>query len=328
MLIALLLACSAAPQDSAPDSLESSVRFTWMGVTNWLVETPESTLLLDAFFTREGGTSASSPAGIEAMERQLAAAGIASIDHIIVGHSHFDHALDVGTAATALGAQIWGSETTCRIAQAQGVPEEQCTVLTQGSVIDDIPGLVLRAARSPHWWPTVDAIGTYEILDSIPDPNEVGAAPNGGVLTFHLDFGPSGNIIFQDTLGPLTDDDGSSENYLSNLSWLVEDTTTCDAWLSCPNCTSTPDPLLEYFELFKPTSFVAHHWDNALGSPEDGLSTPFSAPSPYLDAIAMTGANEFIPRQYFESYELRAGTWSRRDVHPIQEVFDLDPMGP
>jgi hypothetical protein len=328
MLLALILACSGGPPDSAPASSEPTVRFTWMGVTNWLVETPESTLLLDAFFTREAGTSASHPDGIEAMERQLSAAGVGSVDHILVGHSHFDHALDVGTAAIALGAQVWGSETTCRIAQAQGLPEEQCTVLSQGSVVESIPGLVLRAARSPHWWPTVGSIGTYEILESIPEASQVGSAPNGGVLTLHLDFGQPGSVIFQNSLGPLSDDDGSEEDYRANLIWLTEETGPSDAWLGCPNCTSSAEPFLEYFDLLTPEAFVAHHWDNALGSPEAGLSSPFSATEPYREAILSSGVSEFIPRQYFESWELRDGDWMQRDTHPIQLAIGLHPDGP
>ena len=73
---------------------------------------------------------------------------------------------------------------------------------------------------------------------------------------------------------------------------------------------------------------VFHHWDNALGSPEAGLSSPFSATEPYREAILSSGVSEFIPRQYFESWELRDGDWMQRDTHPIQLAIGLHPDGP
>ncbi len=47
------------------------------------------------------------------------------IDFILVHHSHFDHLADVPYIAKKTGAKIIGTETTCNILRAYGIPDEQ-----------------------------------------------------------------------------------------------------------------------------------------------------------------------------------------------------------
>ena len=183
------MACLQTPNDSAQKRQSSAVRFTWMGVTNWLVETPESTILLDAYFSRPADGAASEKAGIQSLQRHLEWAGLEQVDHIVVGHSHFDHALDAGTAALATGAQVWGSSTTCWIAMAQGLNEKRCSVIDQGDELSEVKGVQIRVGAQPalvaHRFGNWDPCHVGRYAGSI----EVGDAPHGGVLTMHLDFG-------------------------------------------------------------------------------------------------------------------------------------------
>ena len=328
VLVLLALSCSSAPEPATAAAPDPAVEFTWMGITNWLVQTPHSTVLLDAYFSRPQEGNASTPEGIETLLTVLDHAGVTEIDHIFVGHSHFDHALDAGTAAIATGAQLWGSPTTCLIADAQGLPADRCTLLTQGDALSPSEDIDLRVARTPHWWPTVSGIGTHEELDDKPDEARVGDAPHGGVLTMHLNFGLHGTAVFQNTLGPLNADDGSGEDYPANLAWLVDDQPPVDAWLTCPNCTSTADPLVAYVDALEPGAIVAHHWDNALQRPTDGLATGFLEPSSFTETVERTGVTAFVPTQLFERFELREGDWMRLNSSPIQAALDLDPDGP
>jgi len=47
------------------------------------------------------------------------------IDFILVHHSHFDHLADVPYIAKKTGAKVIGTETTCNILRAYGIPNEQ-----------------------------------------------------------------------------------------------------------------------------------------------------------------------------------------------------------
>lgn len=47
------------------------------------------------------------------------------IDFILVHHSHFDHLADVPYIAKKTGAKVIGTETTCNILRAYGIPKDQ-----------------------------------------------------------------------------------------------------------------------------------------------------------------------------------------------------------
>ncbi len=50
---------------------------------------------------------------------------ITQADFILVHHSHFDHLADVPYIAKKTGAKVIGTETTCNILRAYGIPNEQ-----------------------------------------------------------------------------------------------------------------------------------------------------------------------------------------------------------
>ena len=57
---------------------------------------------------------------IEAIERHVPRA-----DAVIVGHTHFDHALDVPAIARRTGARVFGSRSSAALCRAGGAPEER-----------------------------------------------------------------------------------------------------------------------------------------------------------------------------------------------------------
>lgn len=67
-------------------------------------------------------------------------------DLILVNHTHFDHALDVGAIAKRTGALVAGSQNTVNLALSRGVPKEKTRVvhpgdrLTVGTFTVDVRG--------------------------------------------------------------------------------------------------------------------------------------------------------------------------------------------
>ena len=59
------------------------------------------------------------------------------IDFILVHHSHFDHLADVPYIAKKTGAKIIGTETTCNILRAYGIPNKQFCLLYTSDAADE-----------------------------------------------------------------------------------------------------------------------------------------------------------------------------------------------
>jgi L-ascorbate metabolism protein UlaG (beta-lactamase superfamily) len=109
----LLLAC--APQ-ATPASTSSTAHrdapadLTYLGVAGWRVDDGANALLVDPFFSRtrleDGGAMLSPDPGL------IARYAPAHANAILVGHSHYDHLLDVPDIAKRTGATIVGTEST------------------------------------------------------------------------------------------------------------------------------------------------------------------------------------------------------------------------
>jgi L-ascorbate metabolism protein UlaG (beta-lactamase superfamily) len=76
-------------------------------------------------------------------------------DAIIVGHTHFDHVLDVPKIAQRTGARVFGSRSAAALCRAAGVPEERIEVIEAAGwgaqpVVRDVGPFVLRFVPSEH----------------------------------------------------------------------------------------------------------------------------------------------------------------------------------
>jgi L-ascorbate metabolism protein UlaG (beta-lactamase superfamily) len=107
----------------APTS--SSVRVTYLGTNGYLLQTSDSAILIDPYFSRISLMPVASNSAIKAdisriiwgMERLPK-----RVDAILVTHGHFDHLLDVPEVARRTGASVIASPTSCYLSQAFGLP--------------------------------------------------------------------------------------------------------------------------------------------------------------------------------------------------------------
>ena len=317
---ALALLCAACVSCGGP-AIEG-VELTWLGTTNWLVRTRSTTILLDAFFSRPRlGVEGSLPEGIADLERILEAAGVRSVDAIVIGHSHYDHAVDAGTAALTTGAPLYGTSTTCLIARAQGLPAERCHLLDHGDAIR-VGDIDLRAVRTIHWWP--ESVGAHNELTEPPTLAEVSVAPHGGVLSLSMSFpsaGVSSTVFYQNTLGPLDGDDGSGLDYRALLSEAAVPAGQ-SIWLACGDCSDSPQELVDYLNILAPRVVIPHHWDGLMPSYATGVPGPFSPPQAFSEAMA--SQNVLPPLQYFDRFVLQGDTIVRAESSPVRDAFGLD----
>jgi len=118
------------------------------------------------------------------------AADVDRADAIVVGHSHFDHAIDAPAIARQHGANLYGSSSTIAIGRGYGVAESQLHVLAPGVTVHDGP-CAITAYRSQHSrfaFGRVPAPG--HVTAPLAWPAPVGAFKVGDVLALHLGGGP------------------------------------------------------------------------------------------------------------------------------------------
>ena len=301
----LFLSCTHTASELMED-----VRITWLGVTSFVVQYDDKTILLDAFFSRPklGQEEGSSEQGRLDFIRTMSTLGIDSLDAILIGHAHYDHAIDVGMVSLETGAPIYASATTCWIAKAQGVESEQCNEVQQGDRFS-IGSLNVDVGRTIHWWPQQSGIGgAYGVLEEEPDPEHLFIVPHGGVLSFLMTFTEEENhpsILFQDSLGAIDADDGSHENYRENLEKMLHNQDPPSVWMTCVDCADDKETFDEYMGIISPRIVFSMHFDGLNPILEDGLQESFQEPEWYAQSLQDGGAISVYPEYYFQSYILK-----------------------
>ncbi len=154
------------PDDLAPKDKPGPVVIRWLGTAGFEITCEDHVLLIDPYVTRASlarcVTSRIAP-DLGAIGRYIGRA-----DAVIVGHTHFDHALDVPAIARRTGARVFGSRSAAALCRAAGVPEAR----------------VQRVERAPGQAPIVAEVGPFRLrfvpsahsrlaLGRVPFPGEI-----------------------------------------------------------------------------------------------------------------------------------------------------------
>jgi len=307
---AALIACGAPPEldaglDAASDAGRDAavmpappidgVEVRWLGITTWLIRVDDTVVLIDPYFS-DPGLLGPTPGGARDYAQVIAAAGLPAPEAILVGHSHYDHAVDVGPVALASGARVYGSATTCHLAVAEGLDPARCAALTQGDAIDVGPFRV-EVIRTVHWSPETN-VGAYRELTAPPPEDQFGTVPHGGVLSFLVTASTRAGafrLFFQDTFGPLDAADGSSEDYAANLAALGA---PVDAWITAAHFAESDVELGAYLDVISTRYVVPQHWDGASRDVHDEVGAVFDPPSFFRPALQAAGAEMLVPQRY------------------------------
>lgn len=119
----------------------------WLGTAGYELAYDGCTILIDPYVTRVSlGTFLLAPLR---PNEEIVARTIERADAVFVGHSHFDHALDVPLIARRTGAHVYGSVSTAALLRASGVGAEQIHECSGGEIIEVGPFRV-RMVPSEH----------------------------------------------------------------------------------------------------------------------------------------------------------------------------------
>ncbi len=108
-------------------ALPAGLELTWLGTAGFRFRYEGHTLLIDPYLTRLPlGRFLSRQAARS--DAEMIARHIDAADAVLVGHSHFDHALDVPLIAAATGARVYGSRSTAHLMALHGLGDRAVEV--------------------------------------------------------------------------------------------------------------------------------------------------------------------------------------------------------
>ncbi|MEJ7634885.1 MBL fold metallo-hydrolase [Aeromicrobium sp.] len=237
-----------------------SATFEWLGNAGWRVSTPTTTMLVDPYLSRfdtglaAGAFRATTPITLDttAIDEVLGAPGTggASVDAILVTHTHWDHFADVPHIATTRGATVYTSLSGYHLGQAMGIPASKLAVV-KGSEELRVGDAVVRVVPSLHSRTGGGGLLFPGLRTQVPEPPKtIADMPEGDTLGFVIRrSGGGGGVLL---LGASDYDDQA-------LDGLDVDTVA----LPVPSNDVTVDyvgRLLRALEL--PRTVVLVHWDN------------------------------------------------------------------
>ncbi len=147
------------PEDLAwkPDALgresaRDAVRVQWLGTAGFAIEHDGHTLLVDPYLTRASlARCAVAPLH---PDHDVIRRCVPRADAIVVGHTHFDHVLDVPRIARTTGARVFGSRSAAALCLAQGVEPDRVETVERDAgsepVEREVGPFALRFIPSAH----------------------------------------------------------------------------------------------------------------------------------------------------------------------------------
>jgi L-ascorbate metabolism protein UlaG (beta-lactamase superfamily) len=179
LVASLLVACTrgaTTPTPTAPD--RPPIVLTYLGVAGWRMDSGDHTLLVDPYFSRVDVEDSHEVISPDAT--RIAAHAPERADAILVGHSHYDHVLDVPWVAARTGATILGTESTLNLARAAGAPASTLRLASPGDAIEIGP-FAVRVFRGLH---SLTGQPPASIPRDVALPMSAAAYGEGGTLQF------------------------------------------------------------------------------------------------------------------------------------------------
>ncbi len=181
-----------------------AVRVVWMGTAGLYVTDGETGLYIDPFVSRYGLLKVGLGFGLnpehDLIDKWIKITGGAGASAVLVGHSHYDHAMDAPYFAARTGAVIAGSESTANVARGAGLPEEKIRVIADGKqmAIGKFTAAFIKSVHSPALFGRIPWQG--EITEPLRPPVSASAYREGGTYAIVLAH-PKGTLLHYGSAG-------------------------------------------------------------------------------------------------------------------------------
>jgi L-ascorbate metabolism protein UlaG (beta-lactamase superfamily) len=237
----------------------AGITVRWLGTAGFEIRYGEHAILIDPYLTR--ASLARCVLGRLAPDVVQITRHVSRADAIIVGHTHFDHVMDVPTIARLTNARVFGSRSAATLCAMDGVPGAQiCDVeerLRSGTYVEEVGPFELRFFPSAHskliLGRRVPAPG--DIVDCDQVPSRVSGYRCGAV--FAVEIRVAGRKLFHL---------GSAELVESSLS-----PREVDLLLFCAaGWQQTPRVVERALSRLSPRAVLLSHWDDFFKPIESG----------------------------------------------------------
>jgi L-ascorbate metabolism protein UlaG (beta-lactamase superfamily) len=230
-----------------------ALRVRWLGTAGHVIETAQTTLLIDPFLTRPSPARLLRP--LRPDEAAIRARLPARVDAVLCGHSHFDHLLDAPAIALATGALFVGSRSSCAFGRAAGIPASRLREIGPEGGTVTIGDAVVRFVPSLHG---------RVFLHRVPFPGEVTAPPSLPAPAWRYRMGGAYGILVE-AGGLRLYHNGSADLIDAALAGARADVLL----VGLAGRRATPDYLARLCDLLQPKLIVPTHHD-AFFAPLDG----------------------------------------------------------
>lgn len=113
--------------DGADDHFPPGLELQWMGTAGFRLSYAGTSILIDPYFSRPAASKVVSRTAIQ-MDREVIAKHVASCAGVLVGHTHFDHAMDVPAIARQTGCKVYGSTSLRSLMGLYGLADRAVVV--------------------------------------------------------------------------------------------------------------------------------------------------------------------------------------------------------
>lgn len=159
-------------------------RITWLGTAGFMIESRETTLLVDPFLTRPGLVGVVRP--FVPNDAAIARYVPARVDAILCGHSHYDHVADAPRIAKLTGAKLVGSHSTCAWGRAEGLGEDRLVRIPPNGAVVRFGDVEIRFVASRH--------GKIA-FGRVPFPGDVRGTPRPPKRIWHYRMGGAFGLL-------------------------------------------------------------------------------------------------------------------------------------
>lgn len=171
----------------------------FLGVASVHLSDGQTDLLIDGFFSRPsllkaGFTRVSTD--VVAVKEGLSRAGISRLAAVLVGHSHYDHALDAPEIVRQTGAILIGSESTLNIGRGYGLADEEMVLVREREVLS-FGHFRVTFFHSMH---NRTYLARGEIRKPLIPPAHISVYRDGKCYSILVEH-PEGSILVQDSAG-------------------------------------------------------------------------------------------------------------------------------
>lgn len=225
--------------------LPPGLQLEWLGAAGFRLEMDGTVLLIDPFVTRRSLTDTLLAPSVHA-DADLVARTLPAADAVLLGHCHFDHAVDVPELARR-GATVYGSTSVRHLLGLHGLADR--AVVVDPATRYEIGPFTVRFVPSRH----------SKLLAGL-------AVPSGGELTCDSLDGLRSSAYRCGQVHGLHIEVGGRTIYHLGSADLVEDEYRegpVDLMLCCIAGRSvTPGFTTRMLGTFRPTTLVPHHLDD------------------------------------------------------------------